>query len=308
MRRDSQRSDKVTMISSYFSVLRFYLGHPMNRGNQMSALLRILKWQIGSRLVPGDVAVPFGDGAKLLVARGMTGATGNVYAGLHEFEDMAFVLHCLTPYDLFLDVGANIGSYTVLAATSCRADVIAIEPVPTTYQRLVDNIRLNHIDDRVKALQIGVGGGESSLWFSTGLDTMNHVALSSEKAHTIEVSVKTLDSIIGARVPAIIKIDVEGFETEVVRGGKRILEASELLAVILELNGRGTRYGFKDLELHREMTRYGFSPHLYDPLTREISLRREPANKGNTLYLRNIPAVKDRLARAPRRKIHGHII
>jgi hypothetical protein len=42
--------------------------------------------------------------------------SGNIYAGLHEFGDMAFVLHFLRAGDLFADVGANIGSYTVLAS------------------------------------------------------------------------------------------------------------------------------------------------------------------------------------------------
>lgn len=54
------------------------------------------------------------EGARLMVRNGMTGATGNIYCGLHEFTDMSFVLHLLRPDDLFVDVGANIGSYTVL--------------------------------------------------------------------------------------------------------------------------------------------------------------------------------------------------
>ena len=53
-------------------------------------------------------------------AAGMTGATGNVYCGLHEFEDMALVLHALRPRDLFVDVGANVGSYTVLGGQPAR--------------------------------------------------------------------------------------------------------------------------------------------------------------------------------------------
>lgn len=46
----------------------------------------------------------------------MRGATGNVYVGLHEFESMGFVLHVLRSSSAFIDVGANVGAYTVLAA------------------------------------------------------------------------------------------------------------------------------------------------------------------------------------------------
>jgi hypothetical protein len=87
---------------------QFVLAHPLNRANKWAALMRYFRWQFGSRLVPGDVLVPFVDKTLLRICPSMTGATGNIYAGLHEFEDMAFVLHLLRENDLFVDVGANI--------------------------------------------------------------------------------------------------------------------------------------------------------------------------------------------------------
>src|SRR5262245_48181443 len=96
--------------------LNFVLRHPLSRGRKFANLKRLFAWQIGSRLVPGPVAINFVNATKLLVRPGMTGATGNIYVGLHEFPEMSFVLHFLRPSDLFVDIGANIGSYTVLAA------------------------------------------------------------------------------------------------------------------------------------------------------------------------------------------------
>ena len=72
----------------------------------------------------------------------MTGATGNIYAGLHEFADMAFTLHFLRPDDLFMDVGANVGSYTLLASGVCKARTISFEPYPETMAALRRNIDL----------------------------------------------------------------------------------------------------------------------------------------------------------------------
>ena len=63
----------------------------------------------------------------------MTGATGNIYTGLHEFEDMMFLLHLLRPGDIFVDAGANIGSYTVLASAVVGAKSISFEPVPPLF-------------------------------------------------------------------------------------------------------------------------------------------------------------------------------
>ena len=52
------------------------------------------------------------EGSKLAARNGMTGATGNIYCGLHEFVDMAFLLHLLRPSDLFVDVGAGFLQFT----------------------------------------------------------------------------------------------------------------------------------------------------------------------------------------------------
>lgn len=100
--------------------LRFVLHHPLNRGRPVTALSRWLRWQLGSRLLPGAVLLPFVDEVGLLVRPGMTGATGNVYCGLHEFEDMALVLHALRPDDLFVDIGANVGSYSMIGGGQVR--------------------------------------------------------------------------------------------------------------------------------------------------------------------------------------------
>lgn len=138
------------------STMNFILRHPMNRGRPISAIARFAKWQFVSRF-RREVDFTWIAGSKLVVSRGMTGATGNIYCGLHEYVDMAFVLHVLRPGDLFLDVGANVGSYTVLAAAVCGASAITIEPDPTTARYLARNISANNIDTRCTIAQTAVG-------------------------------------------------------------------------------------------------------------------------------------------------------
>src|SRR5450759_3401797 len=127
----------------------FIVHHPLSRGRKLANLARFACWQIGARLVPGPVAVHFVNSAQLLASPGLAGATGNVYVGLHEFEDMAFVLHFLRPDDLFVDVGANIGSYTILATAGVGANCIAFEPGPDAWEWLCKNIDLNGVRSRV---------------------------------------------------------------------------------------------------------------------------------------------------------------
>ena len=58
------------------NTLSFLLRHPLNRGRKLKTLRSFAAWQIGSRLVPGPVAVPFAGDAMLLAKPGMTAATG----------------------------------------------------------------------------------------------------------------------------------------------------------------------------------------------------------------------------------------
>src|SRR6476469_5615627 len=111
------------MLREIRQIAAFLSDHPLTRDHRAAAFARVCRWQIESRL-RDEVIVPWIGSIRLAVRRGMTGATGNVYAGLHEFADMAFTLHFLRPNDLFLDVGANIGSYTLLASGVCKARAI----------------------------------------------------------------------------------------------------------------------------------------------------------------------------------------
>src|SRR5436305_696190 len=97
-----------------FAILKFITNHPLNRNHKFRAIMRFIKWQLNTRLNPYPIIYTFTAKSLLIVKKGMSGATGNLYCGLHEFNDMGFLLHFLRREDLFVDIGANIGSYTVL--------------------------------------------------------------------------------------------------------------------------------------------------------------------------------------------------
>ncbi len=80
---------------SLISTLKFIINHPLNKDNKIAALIRFVKWQCNTRLNPYPIIYPFTTKARLIVQKGMTGATGNLYCGLHDFNDMFFLLHFL---------------------------------------------------------------------------------------------------------------------------------------------------------------------------------------------------------------------
>jgi FkbM family methyltransferase len=284
------------------STLAFIARHPLNKGRKAQALANYFKWQIGSRLVPGQVIYKWINGSRIIICPGETGVTGNLYCCLHDFADMGYLLHVLTPDDVFVDVGANVGSYTILACAAKGAKGICFEPVPSTFERLMDNLRINNLVQRVEARNIGLSDREGDLVFTSGEDTTNHIVAGDEQAtNVVQVKVLPLDAILEGVTPSLLKIDVEGFEMRVLEGARQILGKEGLHSVIMELNGSGRRYGFEDKQIINYMKDFGFSTFRYEPFARELTaVDGDDCRSGNTLFIRGERAIQTRLKQAPR--------
>lgn len=293
--------------------LRFIRQHPIGRLRTARCMMDWLRWQVGSRLVPGPVIAPWVGSAKLVVVPGMTGATGNLYVGLHEFEEMAFVAHLLRESDLFVDVGANVGTFSVLAAAVSEARCIAFEPHPETCARLIENLRINHLERLVEPRQRALGSAPGSLPLTADLDTVNHLRADGESVRSsVMVPVSRLSDELGsADVPTLIKIDVEGFETNVINGAQDVLGQEDLLALVIELNGSGARYGFSEQALRQRVLDCGFRSFRYDPFHRALSATSDINHRtGNAVFVREkrLDAVKGRLLSAPALDVKGVLV
>lgn len=276
--------------------IRFLLRHPLNRHSKAKALGRFVRWQVASRLIGRPIALPFVEGTSLMTETGMTGATGNWYTGLHEQDEMGFVLHALRPSDLFVDVGANVGSYTVLAAGGVGARAIAFEPHPGTFDRLETNVAFNRLEPLVTAHCCGVSNEAGELNFSADADTMNHVMQASETGPSITVPVRSLDEALGGEIPYILKVDVEGHEIPVLQGAKTTLSDTRLKAVLMETNGSGEKYGFSDDDIVEHMAGFGFAACNYDAISR--SLTKHERGGANTIFVRDPTAMEERCKKA----------
>lgn len=292
---------------SVLKILRFIASHPLNEGQKTKALWRFAKWQVGSRLLPGEVVYDWVAGSKFLVRPGETGLTGNIYSGFQEFAEMAYLVHVLRADDLFVDVGANVGSYTILACAAVGAKGCAIEPVPGTYSRLLENIRINHLDDTVESYNVAIGSQQGVVHFSSDMDVGNRALMPGERrAGEVVVPVTTLDELLRERSPSLIKIDVEGYETAVLQGASQTLARPSLHSVIMEVNGSGEKYGFDESVILQTMADFGFAGYAYSPWRREIAaLSSGQAHQDNIIFIRQPDLVRDRLKSAPSIAVHG---
>jgi FkbM family methyltransferase len=293
---------------AFMHSVRFVLDHPLNRGQGLDALWRIVRWQLGMRAMGGRAVVDWVGGARFIAGRGETGLTGNIYCGLHEFADMAFVLHAVRPGDLFADIGANVGSYTLLACAVRQARGHCFEPVPATFARLMDNLRLNGLEGRVRAHNCGVGESAGELAFSSAHDCGNHVIAAGETGASVTVPVVTLDNALAGEAPVVMKMDVEGFEIPALRGASATLAAPGPRALVVELNGSGRRYGFEDRDVEAMLAGHGFAEMTYDPFTRALATAIAPRAPGNAIFVRDRAWFADRLKHAPAFEIYGRSI
>jgi len=161
---------------------------------------------------------------------------GNVFQVLDE-ESLVILTPKFEPWmdkyltlkrgDVFIDVGAHIGKYTVSLAKAVGSEgrVIAIEPHPENFKTLIKNVRLNKLEN-VVALNIACWGDNQNLKLFVGDTTGHHGLKKNYGFGAISVTAKTLDTILREfKVKRVdfVKIDVEGSELEVFEGMEETL-------------------------------------------------------------------------------------
>lgn len=150
-----------------------------------------------------------------------------------ESETIPVFFRLARSAQLILDIGANTGFYTLLAcAANPTAQVISIEPVPRVYQKLLEHLQLNHFEDRCEVYRLAVSNfvGTAHMHVPYGdiptSASLNPSGFRGYDGELIEVSVTTVDAIVGKRQVDLVKIDVEGFEPQVLEGMQNTLKSS----------------------------------------------------------------------------------
>jgi FkbM family methyltransferase len=183
----------------------------------------------------------------------------NLYLdGIYEAGTLAFFDEVIRPGDTVVDVGANLGLMTLHAARKA-AKVIAIEAHPATFLRLKRNIELNEFAN-VEALNLAAGAvnqDDRPIYDVPSMSIGRASLIEPEEAHSTggTTKVRLLDDLVSGPV-RLLKIDVEGFEAEVLRGSTRILAQRPIICMELVTNIPGEG-GEDPIEAHRIVMRTG---------------------------------------------------
>ena len=165
--------------------------------------------------------------------------------GLYEASVRRALLSRLRPGDHFVDAGANIGYFTLLAAqrVGLSGRVDAFEPEPHNRQRLADHVHRNGFADRVTIhpLALSDAAGTASIRFFGGLEGHNHgesslFAAEFEPSAVTQVPTARLDEVLRGTTPRVIKMDIEGAEALAVEGMSGLLRGDKPPVLIGEVN------------------------------------------------------------------------
>jgi len=170
------------------------------------------------------------------------------------FEDDLIKISCLLCDEindpLILDIGANLGSYAIPMAQYLRkfqGELFAYEPQRIPFYQLCANVLLNRLDN-IFPINIALGSVESevevydldiSMWNSGAYSLVKEFRKaegidSHLKSSSVKVTVSTLDQLDFSRNVHLIKMDVEGYELHIIKGGESFLEENGYPYVIFE--------------------------------------------------------------------------
>jgi FkbM family methyltransferase len=204
-----------------------------------------------------------------------------IYCRYFEATERAFLNSFLRPGDVFVDVGANIGLFTLIAAACVlpAGRVVAFEPAARTYARLAENVRLNEFVnvDCVKMALSDHSGHLNLIQSLDGFDAWNSLAgttmgkrLSEEKVEVVGWDRYAKEHDLIGRV-TMMKIDVEGWESRVLAGGKEALTRADAPVLQVEFADEAAKAaGSSCRSLFECLENFGYQMFVYDASKGEL--------------------------------------
>lgn len=163
----------------------------------------------------------------------------------YESDLLGFLLKLLKREQTIIDVGANIGNHTVCLAVLAKVRVHAFEPNPEAIGFLRHNVHLNEVEKFVQIYEVAVGNSNSFCEIIQGIEGN----LGSARVHLNNngpIPIIKLDDVLVNTPVHLIKIDVEGSESDVLLGAMNILETYHPI-IVLEAHDLHKRAGIDDI-------------------------------------------------------------
>ena len=191
----------------------------------------------------------------------------SIYLHVFEPQESALVRAYLRPAMTVVDVGANVGYYSLMASSLIgkAGHVYAFEPSPYAVNKLRQTIQQNRITN-IKVVESALGDeeGMAGIYLSESRENHTPSMVEREGATATPISITTLDAFLerhGIQSVDLLKIDIEGFEPNALRGAQASLAAGRIAAILCEFNEHWlTLNHSSSTELFSTLLSFGFRP------------------------------------------------
>lgn len=192
----------------------------------------------------------------------------------------------LKPGDVFVDVGANVGYFSLLASQIC-SKVFSFEPNPECLAQLRKNIELNKIKN-IDVRPIGAADKPGLAEFHVDASNIGCGSLREVSGEKFSIQLDTLDAQLAEQPIRLIKIDIEGAEVLALKGAASILSRSNAPDVICEISEHGLmQLGSSKEELFKMMLSHGYKNRIISPIRRSNLSENIPFFQCDVLFFKD---------------------
>ena len=252
------------------------------RFRKFKIIFKVLFWKIYF-VIFNTVTIKWFNDTYLKIYKNNSSSKSCLYFGLPDYEEMEFLKRLVKKNDVFFDIGANVGIYSLFVTSISRCLTFSLEPDNYSRKILYENIKINKLSFKIKVQKQVIGNSNSIVYFSNlksstenkilKFQTKNNVVL--KKSMQLDYYIKKFP-----KKNLIIKIDTEGAEFDILRFSKLIYEKN-ILALIIEVSNSKIKRFIRQSALNNfSLVRLNINQKIF-----KSSRKIEPTSSGNIMLI-----------------------
>ena len=246
----------------------FVLRHPANRGKLLSTLWKMIYWKANKHFFKNNLIAEIDKGV-FCICPFWSSYGGVIYMTKNpEYGETMFYMQAVRKNSIIIDIGSNIGYYSLLGAVRVsNGKIYAFDVDKRVNSILLENVKLNTVKSRVVNVESLASDRNGKEGFIEEHEAeMNHIAYSkTSKNHKFPAV--TIDRFLsGNKIKhlRIVKIDVEGAEYKVLLGMKKSLKRHDVDYLIIELNENIIKFGFSHKTMLNYLHKLSYNVYLFE--------------------------------------------
>ena len=281
--------------------LLFLFKSPYNKKYPIFALKRFVEWKIIKLFKLSNYKKTIWENRKIFLNHDSFQCMWLMYNWMVDWEEFNLIKDFVNAKSCCLDVGANMGFYTIWFSKFTN-DIYAFEPNSKNYLRLNKNVFANNANEYIRTFNIAVGDLNGEVSFTTNLDGENHISLKHiEENNTVDC--KRLDTILSENMIAevsYLKIDVEGFELEVLKGLGKYIAEKKIAIIQIEINKTISNSGSSVQHLLEFISNNDLQLCSYSVMEKQLKIELYYKERENYFLVFDINAVNEKIFQSPK--------